>query len=129
MSAHSTTPDTPDIADLAARIGRTAVQAGTAVVTGAATLGAVYAAIEPITGPLTRGNIAGWFVGAIFAVAGNAALLARLMALPGVNALLSRVKLGAVSPAASAPSLPVLGSGAADTETRAIALLSAPAGH
>lgn len=84
------------------RIGRTALQVAGAVVT----LAPVYPAIRAaVTGPLAQAASAGWIVTV-------AAIIAGLMSIPRVNALLSRIKLGAVSPAA--PAL--------DSETRAISL-------
>jgi hypothetical protein len=84
------------------RIGRTVLQVAGAIIT----LAPVYPAITAaIAGPLAQAASAGWVVTV-------AAIIAGLMSIPRVNALLSRVNLGAVSPAA--PAL--------DSETRAISL-------
>lgn len=115
MSAH--TVPVPAIVDAWRRAARTAVQAATAVFTAALALGAVYQMLVPVIGAPTRATLLPWLIAAAVAVGSNAALLARLMAIPAVNALCARVGLGGQSTVAA----PL------DTETRMIALQAANA--
>lgn len=98
------------------RAGRTALQ----VLAAVATLAPVYPAIHAaIAGPLADVASAG-------VLATVASIVAGLMAIPRVNALLARVKLGAVSPAVPAVS-------GLDSETRLLSLVrpadAVAAGH
>lgn len=81
----------PDVLDTGRRVARTAVQAGLAVFTGAATLAAVYQLLIPVIGTPTRATLIPWLTAAAIAIGSNAALLARIMAIPAINTVLGRL--------------------------------------
>lgn len=108
MSAHTVT--VPEIADTARRVARTAVQVG--IPSFLALAGAVPVVLQDAAQIDLSPTVRVALVGAAGLITGAAATLTRIMAIPAVNELLERVRLGGQSTVA----------GPLDTETRMLSL-------
>lgn len=109
MADHAAKVDVPDIWYKSKRVLRTLVQVGIpAFLTFALVLPQIIAALGlPVDGPVYL-----WLIGAAGVVTAVAGALARVMAIPAVNAWLTKIGLGSV-PKSGAPDALVEGDGLA----------------
>lgn len=79
----------PQIYDTARRVIRTVIQ----TIPGVIALAALYPLVVDAIGLPRDSNVGLWLAGSVTVVAGIAAALTRIMAIPGVNDALAKVKL------------------------------------